>query len=42
MTYRELIKILGADGWFAHHQTGSHIVFRHPTKPGSLVVAGGG
>ena len=42
MTYRDLIRLLKDDGWYADHQTGSHIIFRHPTKPGSVVLTGGG
>jgi predicted RNA binding protein YcfA (HicA-like mRNA interferase family) len=42
MKYRDLLKLIENAGWRAHHQTGSHIVFRHPSRPGSIVVAGGG
>jgi predicted RNA binding protein YcfA (HicA-like mRNA interferase family) len=41
--YRDLIKLLEADGWFLQRQGAtSHLVYRHRTKPGSIVVAGGG
>ena len=43
MKYRDLIKQIESDGWYLHRQgAGSHMVFRHPTKPGSIVVPGGG
>jgi predicted RNA binding protein YcfA (HicA-like mRNA interferase family) len=38
MKVGELIRTLEADGWRSVRQTGSHRVFRHPTKPGILVV----
>jgi predicted RNA binding protein YcfA (HicA-like mRNA interferase family) len=37
---RDLIKMLEADGWRQDRQRGSHRIFRHPTKPGSVTVAG--
>ena len=42
MKYRDLIERLEADGWVLDHQRGSHLLYRHPTKPGIVVVAGGG
>ena len=38
MTSREIVEILERDGWFSIGQTGSHRKFRHPTKPGLIVV----
>jgi predicted RNA binding protein YcfA (HicA-like mRNA interferase family) len=35
---QELVRILEADGWFSTGQTGSHGQFRHPSKPGLLIV----
>lgn len=40
MKVREVIKQLEADGWRQERQRGSHRIFRHPTKPGSVTVAG--
>ena len=37
---REAIRIVERDGWFFVRQHGSHRVFRHPTKPGIVVIAG--
>lgn len=39
MTFREVIRILEADGWRLERQTGSHRQYRHPTKPGTVTVA---
>lgn len=38
MTVREVLRLLERDGWFEVRQAGSHRIFRHPTKPGILVV----
>lgn len=35
---REVIKRLKADGWAKVRQEGSHIQFRHKTKPGTVTV----
>jgi predicted RNA binding protein YcfA (HicA-like mRNA interferase family) len=35
-----VIKLIEADGWRLVRQTGSHRQFRHPTKPGTVTVAG--
>jgi len=41
--YKDLIAEIEHDGWYLHRQSGSsHMVFRHPRKPGIVVVAGGG
>lgn len=39
MRSREVIKLIKADGWFVVDQDGSHMQFRHPTKPGRTTVA---
>ena len=36
----ELIARLEADGWTQVRQKGSHRQFHHPTKPGTVTVAG--
>lgn len=33
-----MIKRLKQDGWAEVRQEGSHIQFRHPTKPGTVTV----
>lgn len=38
MRSREVIKRLKADGWAEVRQEGSHIQFRHDTKPGTVTV----
>jgi predicted RNA binding protein YcfA (HicA-like mRNA interferase family) len=40
--YRDVIKLIEADGWRLDRVTGSHQQYRHPTKPGTVTVAGGG
>ncbi|SEP95295.1 Predicted RNA binding protein YcfA, dsRBD-like fold, HicA-like mRNA interferase family [Ectothiorhodospira magna] len=35
---RDLIKALEADGWYLDRIKGSHHVFKHPTRPGSIPV----
>jgi len=42
MKYRELTKLFKVDGWYVDHATGSHLQFRHPTKPVTVTVASGG
>ena len=38
MKSSELLRKLLADGWYKVRQKGSHIIMRHPTKPGQLIV----
>jgi predicted RNA binding protein YcfA (HicA-like mRNA interferase family) len=40
MKVRAVIKLIEADGWRLVRQTGSHRQFHHPTKPGTVTVAG--
>lgn len=40
MKVREVIAMLRADGWQLDRQVGSHRQFRHPTKAGTVTVAG--
>ena len=40
MKVREILKRLHQDGWFLARQTGSHRQLHHPTKPGTVTVAG--
>ena len=37
---RDVIAELEADGWRIARTRGSHRQFRHPTKPGTVTVAG--
>lgn len=39
-TIRELIRKIQNDGWFQVRQSGSHRQFHHPTKPGTVTMAG--
>ncbi|MEW6424683.1 MAG: type II toxin-antitoxin system HicA family toxin [Bacillota bacterium] len=40
MKVREVIELLREDGWYLVSQEGSHRQFKHPTKPGWVMVAG--
>lgn len=35
---KEMIKIIGVDGWYFHSQTGSHKQFKHPSKKGRVTI----
>ncbi len=38
MTFREVEKILTNNGWYHHHTNGSHYIYRHSEKKGSIPV----
>ena len=40
MTVREAIRRVEKDGWVRVRQKGSHRQFHHPTKPGTVTIAG--
>lgn len=42
MKYRDLIKQIEAEGWYVERTIGSHMQFRHATKPGTITVPAGG
>jgi len=35
---RQIIRDLHRDGWVEVNQVGSHVQFKHPTKPGRVTV----
>jgi predicted RNA binding protein YcfA (HicA-like mRNA interferase family) len=37
---REAIRLIESDGWQFERQRGSHRIYRHPTKPRTVTVAG--
>jgi predicted RNA binding protein YcfA (HicA-like mRNA interferase family) len=39
MNSRDIISALRADGWIQVAQKGSHVQFKHPTKPGRVTVS---
>jgi predicted RNA binding protein YcfA (HicA-like mRNA interferase family) len=39
LKYRDLIKLIEQDGWNWKRTTGSHRIYKHPIKPGIVVVA---
>jgi predicted RNA binding protein YcfA (HicA-like mRNA interferase family) len=40
MEVKELIKLVEKDGWFLVRIKGSHCQFHHPTKSGTVTIAG--
>lgn len=42
LSYRELVKLLEKDGWFLERVEGSHLQYRHASKPGTVTVSAGG
>ena len=40
MKVREILKLLGDDGWYLIVIQGSHRQFKHPIKPGRTTVSG--
>jgi len=40
MKVSELLRIIEKDGWFLVRQRGSHRQFHHPSKSGTVTVAG--
>jgi predicted RNA binding protein YcfA (HicA-like mRNA interferase family) len=38
MKAQDIIKALKSDGWKQVAQKGSHVQFKHPTKPGRVTV----
>jgi predicted RNA binding protein YcfA (HicA-like mRNA interferase family) len=39
MKHRDVVKLIEQDGWFWKRTNGSHQIYKHPTKPGIVVVA---
>ena len=37
---REAIRIVEQDGWQFDRRNGSHRIFKHPVKPGNVVIPG--
>jgi predicted RNA binding protein YcfA (HicA-like mRNA interferase family) len=40
MTVREAIQLIESDGWRLVRTKGSHRQFHHPSKPGTVTIAG--
>jgi predicted RNA binding protein YcfA (HicA-like mRNA interferase family) len=40
MKVRDAIKLVESDGWVLVRQKGSHRQYHHPTKPGTVTIAG--
>jgi predicted RNA binding protein YcfA (HicA-like mRNA interferase family) len=37
---RDAIKLIEEDGWILVRQAGSHRQYHHPTRPGTVTIAG--
>ena len=42
MKYRDVVKLIECDGWRLDSTVGSHLQYRHLTKPGTVTVSAGG
>jgi predicted RNA binding protein YcfA (HicA-like mRNA interferase family) len=40
MKFREIVRLIEADGWRLAAKRGSHRQYEHPTKPGKVTIAG--
>jgi predicted RNA binding protein YcfA (HicA-like mRNA interferase family) len=40
MKVRDMLKRLESDGWYLDRVSGDHRQLRHPSKPGTVTVAG--
>ena len=40
MKVHEVLTLLESDGWYLARTRGSHRQYKHPTKPGTVTVAG--
>jgi predicted RNA binding protein YcfA (HicA-like mRNA interferase family) len=40
LTVREAIHLIEEDGWVLVRQKGSHRQYHHPTRPGTVTIAG--
>ena len=40
MKFREIVRLIEADGWQLARQRGSHRQYKHPTKRGLVTIAG--
>lgn len=38
MRFREVVKMIEADGWYFVRAVGSHYQYRHSTKPGKVTI----
>ena len=38
--YREVVRLIAAEGWYLHSTVGSHQQFKHPSRPGRVTIAG--
>jgi predicted RNA binding protein YcfA (HicA-like mRNA interferase family) len=39
LKYREITSLIEQDGWYWKRTSGSHRIYKHPTKPVTVVIA---
>ena len=39
MKSKQIIRMVEQDGWYLKRTSGSHRIYKHPTKPGTVVIA---
>jgi predicted RNA binding protein YcfA (HicA-like mRNA interferase family) len=39
MKHRDIVKLVEQDGWYWKRSSGSHRIYKHPTKSGTVVIA---
>ena len=39
MRSRDIVKLVEEKGWYLKRTSGSHQIYKHPTKPGTVVIA---
>jgi len=39
MKYRDIVELVEEDGWYWKRTSGSHQIYKHPTKSGTVVIA---
>jgi predicted RNA binding protein YcfA (HicA-like mRNA interferase family) len=39
MKFRDIVKLIEQDGWYWKRTSGSHCIYKHPEKPGTVVIA---
>ena len=40
MKVKEIIRMIEEDGWYFERQKGSHRQYKHPSKKGTVTIAG--
>ena len=40
MKYKGIVRLIESEGWSIARQRGSHRVYKHPERPGIVIIAG--